>query len=63
VSAYCGDRVCEMRVEMWRADPHDLLLRQPCPQCVAALADSLLAEQEDRARALRSADCHIVGRL
>jgi hypothetical protein len=63
VSAYCGDATCALRVEMWRHDPTDHALRQPCPQCVDALADDLLREQEDTARTLRSVDCHIVGPL
>jgi hypothetical protein len=63
VSAYCGDPTCALRVEVWRYDPTDQDLRQPCPQCVDALADDLLREQEDADRTMRSVDCHIVGSL
>jgi hypothetical protein len=66
VSAFCGDSVCAARVQFFLADPEDTMVREPCPRCVDALADTLqvdAATEADFARTMRSVHDVIAGRL
>jgi hypothetical protein len=66
VTAFCGDPVCAARVQFFIADPGDPMVREPCPRCVDALADSLqleATEEADFARTMRSVHDVIAGRL
>ncbi len=62
-ATFCGSPVCGVGVQVFIADPADPLVREPCPRCVDALADTLQVVPEDKARTMRSVHNVIAGRL
>lgn len=55
--------VCKARIEVRLELPGDDEVLPPCDDCQRLAAAALVGERQDRLRALRSADCHIVGPL
>ncbi len=41
MSEFCGDLTCAGRIQVFLMLPNDAQISEPCPQCVAALADLL----------------------